>query len=94
LKPAAAGYASQTVLIAAIIAFCIIVFLVALVAPRASRHLERGGDIPLSGGQRAASHAPGPLGRLLQKPFSKSRRAVHKSGSAGRESRFKIKSKV
>ena len=81
-------------LIAGIIGFCAILFLVALIAPRLSRRLERGGDRPLSGGQRAASHAPGTLGRLLQKPFSKSRRAVHKSGSAGRESRFKIKSKI
>lgn len=81
-------------LIAGIAAFCVLVFLVALLAPRLSRYLERGGDAPLSGGQRAASHAPGPLGRWFQKPFRSSRKAVHKSGSAGRRGRFKIKSKV
>ena len=72
-------------LIAAIIGFCVLVFLVAILAPRISRYLERGGDVPLRGGQRAAGKAPGPLGRWLQKPFGKSRRAVAKSGSAGRD---------
>ena len=71
-------------LIAAIIAFCILLFLVAILAPRMSRHLERGGDKPLSLGQRGAGKAPGQLGRWLQKPFGSSRKAVHKSGSAGR----------
>ena len=76
--------------IGAVIAFCILVFLVAILAPRLSRYLERGGDKPLGAGQSAASKAPGPLGRWLQKPFGKSRRAVHKSGSAGRRTRAKI----
>ena len=79
-------------LIGAIVAFCILLFLVALVAPRISRHMERGGDAPLRGGQRVASKAPGPLGRWFQKPFGKSRKAVHKSGSAGREAHSKIDS--
>jgi hypothetical protein len=79
-------------LIGAIVAFCVLVFLVAILAPRVSRYLERGGDIPLSGGQRAAGKAPGALGRWLQKPFGKSRRAVHKSGSAGRRTRSKLES--
>ena len=77
-------------LIAGIIVFCILLFLVAILAPRMSRHLERGGDKPLSLGQRGASKAPGPLGRWLQKPFGSSRKAVHKSGSAGRRTRQKI----
>ena len=77
-------------LIGAIIAFCVLLFVVALVAPRISRHMERGGDAPLRGGQRAAGKAPGPLGRWLQKPFGKSRKAVRKSGSAGRDVRSKL----
>jgi hypothetical protein len=77
-------------LIAAIIAFCVLVFLVAILTPRVSRYLERGGDKPLGAGQRTAGKAPGRLGRWLQKPFGKSRRAVHKSGSAGRRTRAKI----
>lgn len=79
-------------LIGAIIAFCILLFLVAILAPRISRHMERGGDAPLRGGQRVAGQAPGPLGRWFQKPFGKSRKAVHKSGSAGRKTRGKIES--
>ena len=77
-------------LIGAVIAFCVLVFLVAIIAPRTSRHLERGGDAPLRGGQRVAGKAPGPLGRWFQKPFGKSRKAVHKSGSAGRKTRSKL----
>lgn len=77
-------------LIAGIIAFCILLFLVAILAPRLSRHLERGGDAPLGVGQRAAGKAPGPLGRWFQKPFGSSRKAVRKSGSAGRRTRSKI----
>jgi Family of unknown function (DUF6411) len=77
-------------LIAAIVVFCILLFLVAILAPRLSRHVERGGDKPLGVGQRTASKAPGPLGRWLQKPFGSSRKAVHKSGSAGRRTRSKL----
>ena len=77
-------------LIGGIIAFCVLLFVVAVLFPRLSRGLERGGDEQLGAGQRTASRAPGPLGRWLQKPFGKSRRAVHKSGSAGRRTRFKL----
>ena len=77
-------------LIAAVIAFCALLFVVALLAPRLSRYLQRGGDKPLAVGQRAGAKAPGPLGRWAQKPFGKSRKAVSKSGSAGRRARSKI----
>ena len=77
-------------LIAGVIAFCILLFLVAILAPRMSRHLERGGSKPLGMGQSAASKAPGPLGRWLQKPFSSSRKWFNKSGSAGRRGRGKM----
>jgi hypothetical protein len=77
-------------LIAGIIAFCILLFVIALLFPRKSRTVERGGDAPLGAGQRAAAQAPGRLGRWFQKPFSGSRKAVHKSGSAGRKTRFKL----
>jgi Family of unknown function (DUF6411) len=77
-------------LIAGVIALCVLVFVVGLLAPRGSRYLERGGDKPLGAGQRVAGAAPGPIGRWLQRPFGKSRRAVHKSGSAGRRAHTKI----
>jgi hypothetical protein len=77
-------------MIAAIAAFCVLVFLVAVIAPRLSFKAEDAGDRPLRAGQRGAGHAPGLLGRWAQKPFRTSRKAVHKSGSAGRRSRFKL----
>ena len=77
-------------LIAAVIAFCVLVFVVALLWPRLSHSVERGGSKPLGMGGRAAGKAPGPLGRLLQKPFRQSSKAVSKSGSAGRKGRSKL----
>jgi hypothetical protein len=77
-------------LIGAIIAFCVVLFVLAFLFPRMSGSVERGGDAPLGAGQRAAGKAPGRFGRWFQKPFSSSRKAVHKSGSAGRRSRFKL----
>jgi hypothetical protein len=77
-------------LIAAIITFCVLLFLIAILFPRKSRTVERGGDAPLRVGQSAAVEAPGRLGRWLQRPFRSSRKAVHKSGSAGRRTRFKL----
>ncbi|MFN2612051.1 MAG: DUF6411 family protein, partial [Solirubrobacterales bacterium] len=49
----------------------------------------KGGDAPLRGAQKAAGEAPGKLGHWLQKPFGTSRKAVRKSGSAGRRARSK-----
>jgi hypothetical protein len=77
-------------LIAAVIAVCVLVFLIAVLWPRMSRGAERAGSAPFGVGSRAAGKAPGPLGRWLRKPFSKSQRAVHKSGSAGRRVHDKI----
>jgi uncharacterized protein DUF6411 len=76
--------------IAAIVVFCVLLFVLAILFPRMSGKVERGGDAPLGAGQRAAGKAPGRLGRWFQKPFGTSRRAVHKSGSAGRRTRFKL----
>jgi hypothetical protein len=84
------GESRNEMLIGAIIAFCVLVFIAALLAPRLSRYLQRGGDKPLAAGQRAGSKAPGVLGRWAQKPFGKSRRAVSESGSAGRRTRSKL----
>lgn len=76
-------------LIAAVIAFCFLLLVVAFLAPRLSRHLQKGGDAPLAGAQKVAGAAPGKLGDWLQKPFGKSRKAVRKSGAAGRKGRAK-----
>jgi len=77
-------------LIAAIVAFCIVVLVLAFLLPRASRHIEGGGQKVLGGGARAGSKAPGKLGHWLAKPFNSSSRAVAKSGSAGRKGRGKM----
>ena len=76
--------------IAIIVAVCIILAILAFFLPRLSRHPQRGVDKTLSVGQRAGGSAPGPLGRLLQKPFSSSRKATNKSASKGREARSKL----
>jgi uncharacterized protein DUF6411 len=76
--------------IGAVIGFCILILILAFLAPRLSRHPERGGQKVLGLGSRGASKAPGKLGRWLSKPFSTSQRAVSKSGSAGRRGRRKM----
>jgi hypothetical protein len=77
-------------LIAGIVAFCIIVFVVAVIWPRASHHLERGGKKPLTLGERAGGKAPGKAGELAKKPFQNAKKAIGKSGSKGREGRGKL----
>jgi hypothetical protein len=77
-------------LTAAVIAFCVLVFIVAFLAPRLSRYVQRTGEKPLELGQRAGGKAPGKLGKWLRKPFSTGERAIEKSGSAGRKARTKV----
>jgi uncharacterized protein DUF6411 len=76
--------------IVAVAAFCVLLLVLAFLAPRFSRHVERGGQAPLGLGRRAGSKAPGKLGRLFAKPFESSQKAVSKSGSAGRRGRGKL----
>ena len=76
--------------ILAVIGFCIVLVVLAFLLPRLSRPVERGGSGALGLGSKAGGKAPGRLGRLLQKPFSKGQKAVHKSGSAGRRGRSKF----
>jgi hypothetical protein len=76
--------------IGAVIAFCILILILAFLAPRLSRRPERGGQKVLGVGSRGASKAPGKLGRWFSKPFQKSSKAVSKSGSAGRRGRGKM----
>ncbi|MFF7202337.1 MULTISPECIES: DUF6411 family protein [unclassified Streptomyces] len=76
--------------IAGVIALCVVLAVLAFLLPRLSRHPERGTQRSLGMGARAGSKAPGPLGRLFSKPFHSSSRAVGKSGSAGRRARRKM----
>ena len=77
-------------IIAAVAAFCILLLILAFLAPRLSRHPERGGQKVMGVGSRGAGKAPGPLGRWLRKPFQSSSKAMSKSGSAGRKGRSKM----
>jgi hypothetical protein len=76
--------------ILAVAAFCVLILILAFLAPRLSRHPERGGQKVLGFGSRGAGKAPGPLGRWLRKPFQSSQKAVSKSGSTGRKGRSKM----
>jgi len=76
--------------IVVIIAVCIVLLILAFLLPRLSRGPQRGVDRTLGAGQRAGGSAPGPLGRLLQKPFGTSRKATNKSASTGRRARGKL----
>jgi Family of unknown function (DUF6411) len=77
-------------LIAAVIAICILLAILGFLVPRLSNHARRGSDKGFSMGQRAGSKAPGPIGRLLSKSFGKSQRAADKSHSAGKDARAKL----
>ena len=75
--------------IAIIIGVCVLLLVLAFLLPRLSSGPQRGVDRTLGVGQRAGSKAPGPLGRLLSKPFGTSRKATNRSASAGRKARGK-----
>ena len=76
-------------LIAAIIVFCVILLVLAFLAPRLSRHFQKAGDKPMQVGENIADKAPGKAGDVLSKPFESSRKAISKSGAKGREGRAK-----
>jgi uncharacterized protein DUF6411 len=76
--------------IGGVIAFCILILILAFLAPRLSRGPERGGQKVLGLGGRGAGKAPGKLGSWFSKPFRTSQKAVSKSGSAGRRGRSKM----
>lgn len=77
-------------LIVAVVAICVLLFLLALLAPRLSRGPQRAVDRGFGGAAQAAGHAPGPLGRWLPKPFRSSRRAADKSAATGRKAHHKV----
>ena len=76
--------------IALIVGICVVLLILAFVAPRLSRGPERATHRAFGTGGRAAGKAPGPVGRLLSKPFSTSSKAAGKSASAGRKGRGKL----
>ncbi len=77
-------------LIAGVIVLCVLLFVLAILAPRLSRHPERASKRAFGLGGRGASKAPGKLGEWLAKPFHKSTKAAGKSADAGRDVRDKM----
>jgi len=82
------GYASAMI-IGAVIVICIILLILAFLAPRLSRTPQRGVNRTFSTGGNVAGKAPGPLGRWFRKPFDTSNKAANKSAAAGRKGRHK-----
>ncbi len=77
-------------IIGAVIAFCVVLLVLAFLAPRLSRGPQRGGQKAVGLGERGAGKAPGRLGHVLAKPFQTAQKAIGKSGSAGRRGRGKL----
>jgi hypothetical protein len=76
--------------IAIVAAICIILLILAFLAPRLSSKPQRGVNKVFGTGGRAAGKAPGPLGRWFRKPFDSSNKAANKSASLGRRGRGKM----
>ncbi len=77
-------------IIAGVIALCIVILILAFLFPKLSRHPQQGSQKVIGLGGRGAGKAPGPLGRWFRKPFDTSNKAVGKSGAAGRKGRDKM----
>ncbi len=82
------GYASAMI-IGAVIVICIVLLILAFLAPRLSSGPQRGVNKTFSTGGNVAGKAPGPLGRWFRKPFDTSNKAANKSAAAGRKGRHK-----
>jgi hypothetical protein len=76
--------------IGGIIAVCVLLLLLAFVAPRLSRYPQDGVAKGLGKGSRIGSKAPGKLGSWISKSFNKSLKATDKSASTGRNARHKL----
>jgi hypothetical protein len=76
-------------IIAIVLAICVVLLILAFLAPRLSRYPERGVEKTYGAGGRAAGKAPGRLGRWLRKPFDSASKWTGKSASAGRRGRGK-----
>ena len=77
-------------LIAGVIALCVVILILAFLFPKLSQHPQHGSQKVFGMGSRGASKATGPLGRWFSKPFNSSSKAVGKSGAAGRKGRGKM----
>jgi uncharacterized protein DUF6411 len=76
--------------IAIVAGICILLLILAFLAPRLSSKPQSGVNKAFGTGGNVAGKAPGPLGRWLRKPFSSSQKAANKSASTGRKGRGKL----
>jgi hypothetical protein len=76
--------------ILAVVAICILLLILAFLAPRLSTKPQRGVNKTFSTGGNVAGKAPGPLGKWLRKPFDTSNKAANKSAATGRKGRSKM----
>ena len=83
------GY-DRAMTIAIVAAICVLLLILAFLAPRLSRYPERGVERTYSAGGNVAGKAPGKLGRWLRKPFDSASKWTGKSASAGRKGRHKV----
>ena len=88
MRATAAGYVIPMT-IAIVAAICIILLILAFLAPRLSRKPQSGVNRVFGAGGRTAGKTPG-VGRFLRKPFDHSNKAANKSASAGRKGRDKM----
>jgi hypothetical protein len=77
-------------LIAGVIVLCIVLLILAFLAPRLSRHPQHGANKAFGLGARGGSKAPGKLGKWFAKPFRTSQKAVNRSAETGRRGRGKM----
>jgi hypothetical protein len=77
-------------LIATIVAACVLLVVLGFLVPRLSFGPQRELDRGLDAGRRTSGEAPGLLGRLLSKGFLRSRKAADGSASTGRRARGKL----
>jgi Family of unknown function (DUF6411) len=76
--------------IAIVAVFCVVLLVLAFLVPRLSHGPERQGSRAAGAPTKVTGKAPGKLGEWLSKPFRKSQKAIHKSGSTGRKGRSKM----
>ena len=76
--------------ILAVVAICIVLLILAFLAPRLSSKPQRGVNKTFNSGGNVAGKAPGPLGKWLRKPFDSSNKAANKSAATGRKGRSKM----
>jgi hypothetical protein len=76
--------------IAIVAGICVLLLVLAFLAPRLARYPERGVERTSHAGGTVAAKAPGKLGRWLRKPFDSASKWTGKSASAGRRGRAKV----